>query len=159
MTTSFQSDPQKRSIHDSHGADPDDRTAGMSPFSRGSSQFSRAGGGPMFADEVSAEDLFNMFFGGGGGGGLAGRSSMFGQGVRFQTFGSPQRRPATGGQAQAQQPAWVQLLPLILLVAFSVLTQLPSLFSTSPPPDPSVGFERTSFFNLQRHTHTHAKVE
>ena len=130
----------------------------MSSFSRGPSQFGRGG----FADEVSAEDLFNMFFGGGGmgGGGLGRQSGMFGPGVRFQTFtNASQRRPASAGQAQSQQPAWIQLLPLILLVAFSVLTQLPSLLSTSPPPDPSFSFDKSSFHNLQRQTHTHAKVD
>lgn len=118
----------------------------------------------MFGEEVSAEELFNMFFGGGGGAFAGGRAGggMFGPGIRFQTFGGPGMRRQAGGQGgqnAAQQPAWVQLLPLILLIAFSLLTQLPSLFTTQPPPDPSFSFEQTPFFDLQRQTHTHAKVD
>ena len=131
----------------------------MSSFSRGSQFSSRGGGGQMFGEEISADELFNMFFGGasqGFGGGRGGFGG--GPGIRFQTFGGPQRRPAAG-QAQAQQPAWVQLLPLFILIGFSLLTQLPSLFTTQPPPDPSYSFERSSFHNLARQTHTSAKVD
>ena len=35
----------------------------------------------------------------------------------------------------------MQLLPLILLFLFSILTQLPSLLSSTPPPDPSFVFD------------------
>ena len=65
------SDPDKRAAFDRHGEDPDSRTAGMggggSPFGNGFGNM-RAynGGGGMYADEISPEDLFNMFFGGGG---------------------------------------------------------------------------------------------
>ena len=166
MSKAFQilSDPQKRSAFDAHGADPDDRSAGMPSFARrggGGSPFGGRGGQP-FGEEVSAEDLFNMFFGGGGGGGFAGNGfSGSPGGIRFQTFGGqPQRRrTAAGGQAQAQQPAWVQLLPLIILVLFSLVSFLPSLFFTQPPPDPSYSFERSAFHDLHRQTHTHAKVD
>lgn len=108
----------------------------------------------MFGEEVSADELFNMFFGGNQGF----RSTGFGgPGIRFQTFGGgPQRRPAAG---QAQQSAWVQLLPLFILIGFAFITQLPSLFMTQPPPDPSYSFERSSFHNLARQTHTNAKVD
>jgi DnaJ homolog subfamily B member 12 len=59
------SDPDKRAAFDRHGEDPDSRTAGMgaSPFNNGFPM--RAYGGGM-GEELSAEDLFNMFFGGGG---------------------------------------------------------------------------------------------
>lgn len=154
------SDPDKRRLYDSHGADPDDRSAGMPSFSRSATSSFGGAGGPMFGEEVSAEDLFNMFFGGASAGGFGG------QGVRFQTFGggAPRFRQAGGGGGgarpnQAQQPAWVQLLPLFILIGFSLLTQLPSLFTTSPPPDPSYSFERSSFHDLHRQTHTHAKVD
>jgi len=67
------SDPDKRAAFDRHGEDPDSRTAGMgagSPFGNGfSGMRAYNGGGGMYADEISPEDLFNMFFGGGGFGG------------------------------------------------------------------------------------------
>lgn len=155
------SDPQKRRLYDSHGADPDDRSAGMPSFSRGASSFSSAGHGPMFGEEVSAEDLFNMFFGGAGPA-FANSGGFGGSGVRFQSFGggAPRFRQAGGARpAQAQQPAWVQLLPLFILIGFSLLTQLPSLFMSSPPPDPSYAFEPSTFHDLHRQTHTSAKVD
>ena len=52
------SDPDKRAAFDRHGEDPDSRTAGM-----------RAYGGGAYGEELSPDDLFNMFFGGGGFGG------------------------------------------------------------------------------------------
>lgn len=164
------SDPAKRRMHDQHGEDPDDRSAGMSsssPFARSSGFASRGGGGgggPMFAQEMDAEDLFNAFFGGGGGG--LGRGTTFsfggGPGMRFQTFGGPPPRRQAGGAGQGQQPqqpAWLQLLPLIALVVFSLLMNLPSLFSTPRTPDPNFSFERTQMYDLHRRTHTHAKVD
>jgi len=68
------SDPDKRAAYDRHGEDPDSRTAGMgaSPFGNGFAGMRTYGGGSgMFADELSPDDLFNMFFGGGGFGGGA----------------------------------------------------------------------------------------
>lgn len=154
------SDPQKRRLYDSHGADPDDRSAGVSSFSRGPSSYSSAGSGPMFGEEVSAEDLFNMFFGGAGPA-FASSGGFGGPGIRFQSFGGRPRPQQGGGNrpAQAQQAAWVQLLPLFILIGFSILTQLPSLFTTSPPPDPTYAFERSAFHDLHRQTHTPAKVD
>jgi DnaJ homolog subfamily B member 12 len=66
------SDADKKAQYDRTGGDPDSRfgagspSAGASPFSG----FARSqGGGPMFNDEISPEELFNRFFGGGGFGG------------------------------------------------------------------------------------------
>jgi len=66
------SDPDKRAIFDRHGTDPDSRTAGMgeSPFGNGFGGMRTSyGGGGMYGDEISPDELFNMFFGGGGFGG------------------------------------------------------------------------------------------
>lgn len=117
----------------------------------------------MYSDEVSPEELFNMFFPGGmGRSGMrfGGGSPFGGSGVHFSTFGNGRpQRPAQARDPNApQQPAWVQLLPLILLVAFSLLTQLPSLFTTPPTPDPSFSFERSTFFDLERETHSNIKA-
>jgi DnaJ homolog subfamily B member 12 len=76
VSRSFQvlSDPDKRAAYDKYGDDPDSRTAGMgaSPFANGFPGMRTYGGGGMYADEISPDELFNMFFGGGGGGFNAG---------------------------------------------------------------------------------------
>jgi DnaJ homolog subfamily B member 12 len=59
------SDPDKRAAYDQHGDDPDSRTAGMGPSSFGNGfPGMRTYGGGMYADEMSPDELFNMFFGG-----------------------------------------------------------------------------------------------
>ena len=69
------SDPDKRALFDQHGEDPDSRTAGMGASGFGNGfpgmrTYNRGGGGGgMYGDELSPDDLFNMFFGGGFSGG------------------------------------------------------------------------------------------
>lgn len=75
------SDPDKKSRYDKFGGDPDSRftpggpsASASSPFGGfGAGGFSRShpGGGPMFEEEISAEELFNRFFNGGIGGGFS----------------------------------------------------------------------------------------
>ncbi|KAF9038455.1 hypothetical protein BJ165DRAFT_1498130 [Panaeolus papilionaceus] len=151
------SDPQKRAVYDS-GTDPEDRFGGMS--SGGGGFPSQFGGGTRFDGEMSPEDLFNMFFGGGGpnafGPGFAsfgGGPTVFtfgGNGFRTQTFtrgGQP-----TGGQQAEPRSMLVQLLPLILLFAFSLLSSLPNLFSTPPVPDPTFAYSSTHRYNTEMET-------
>jgi len=74
------SDPDKKSKYDKFGGDPESRfsgasaSSGASPFSGFASQRApRGGGGSMFEEEISPEELFRQFFGGGmGGGGFGG---------------------------------------------------------------------------------------
>lgn len=114
------SDSQKRTIYDRFGdEDPDNRGGGARPGT----------GGVHFrpGQEVSPEEIFNMFFGGGmpmgGGGHMRGPGgvhfySNFGPGPRFRQ----QQRQAGQNQQQPQNPVQnlVQLLPffLILLLSF-----------------------------------------
>lgn len=166
-------DPQKRTIYDQSGSDPEDRTASRSGFS--SAGFGGGGGGG-FEGEMSPEDLFNMFFGGGGnfgGGGFGGGGpgtlnspdmrSYLNQyyAVFTTTFGSGGFRTARFGggarpqQQQGNQPprsAFIQLLPLIILFAFSMISALPSLFTTPPVPDPHFAFTPTTRYFMERHT-------
>lgn len=70
------SDADKKAKFDRFGVDPDNRfghgsAAGASSFS-GSGRSPSGGRGPMFADEISPEELFNQFFAGGGPFGMAG---------------------------------------------------------------------------------------
>ncbi|KAJ3784829.1 hypothetical protein GGU10DRAFT_434969 [Lentinula aff. detonsa] len=153
------SDPQKRRAYDASGADPEDRTARSSGFSANS-----FGGGQAFEGEMSPEDLFNMFFGGGGtafGGGFGGGpvfTTTFGPGgFRTTRMGGP--NGATRQQHQQHgnevpRSTFIQLLPLIILFAFSMLSALPNLFSTPPVPDPNFSFAPTTRYYMERHTPT-----
>jgi len=136
---------------DQHGADPDSRfsgatAAGRSPFAGGAD------------GEVSPEDLFNMFFGGGGGFGGGPFGGGFGGGPVFTASFGPQGFRTTGvrgAQRRAAEPAaenrslLLQLLPLIILFTISLLSSLPSLFST---PDPHYSFQATSKYSTERMT-------
>ncbi|TRM65604.1 hypothetical protein BD626DRAFT_489299 [Schizophyllum amplum] len=152
------SDPDKRAVFDRSGADPESRSSGMP--SRSSAAGFRTQGFNSFDGEMSPEDLFNMFFGGGGGG-----SSPFGPGfggggpIFTTTFGpggfrttqvnTGQRRRAAD---EAPRSLFVQLLPIILLFAFSILSALPSWFSTPPVPDPHYSFTASQRYNMERTT-------
>ncbi|SCV70041.1 BQ2448_1435 [Microbotryum intermedium] len=156
------SDGNKRAIFDQTGSDPDSRGGGggggggggMHPFARG------GGGG---AEEMSPEDLFRFFFSGAGGGGGSPFGSQFGGGgfqfygpggIRMQTGGGmPRRAGGQGGGGQREQGSiWIQIAPLLLLFAFSLLSQLPSLFGSSTPADPEFTFEPTTRYSIERTT-------
>ena len=113
---------------------------------------------------MSPEDLFNMFFGGGmgtNGGGFG--SGPFGGPMFTASFGpggfrtTRVRRNARPEGAAQGEPAQArsmltQLLPLIILFAFSFLSMLPDLFATPTVPDPRFQFTKTSRFDLERQT-------
>ena len=120
------SDTQKRSIYDRYGEeDPDQRGGGM-----------RRGGGAQFhGQDVSPEDIFNMFFGGmqpggAGGGGFGGPgvrvySTGFGPGFAFGGM-NPNMGRQRQQQQQQQQDAGVfgqliQFLPLLMILLLSFL--------------------------------------
>mmetsp|Transcript_30313 Transcript_30313/g.46487 ORF Transcript_30313/g.46487 Transcript_30313/m.46487 type:complete len:437 (+) Transcript_30313:133-1443(+) len=124
------SDAQKRRIYDQSGEeDPDNRGGGMGGH--------RGPGGVHFrgGQDVSPEDIFNMFFGGGG---MPGGMHHGPGGVRFHTAGfgngfggGPQfRQQRARGPQQQQQPRrepesgfqqLVQLLPLIFIMVLSFM--------------------------------------
>ncbi|EED23802.1 ER associated DnaJ chaperone (Hlj1), putative [Talaromyces stipitatus ATCC 10500] len=162
------SDADKKSRYDKFGGDPDNRFsasgagAGAGPSGAGT-PFSGFGGGfpqgrpggAMFEEEISPEELFNRFFGGGGfgpmgGGGFGGPQFVFnmggGPGFRVHQFGGPgvRRRPReANAHTQPASPGWAsltQLLPLILLFVFPLLSSLFSGGSTTPT-GPSYRFD------------------
>ncbi|KAF8659845.1 hypothetical protein AX16_001730 [Volvariella volvacea WC 439] len=156
------SDPQKRAAYDRSGADPEDRFGGM-PSRSGS--FTSYSNGATFDGELSPEDLFNMFFGGGGnafgpafgpafGGGFGGGpvfTATFGPGG-FRTTrmgGGPFRAARQQQQADTPRSIFVQLLPLLILFGFSLLSALPNLFTTPPVPDPRYSFTSTPRYNVE----------
>ncbi|KAF9812622.1 hypothetical protein IEO21_06093 [Rhodonia placenta] len=155
------SDSQKRAAYDRHGSDPESRFSGMSSAGRGPPGFSPAtfGGGGGFEGELSPEDLFNMFFGGGmGGTGFGGggpTSPVFS--ASFGPGGFRTTRVRTNMQQERPQNAeprsmFLQLLPLFLLFAFSFINVLPSLFASTPTPDPRFSFSPSVRYNVERQT-------
>lgn len=181
------SDSNKRAIFDQTGGDPDSRGGGGGgPSSGGGGGFARSpyagagfGGG---GDDISPEDLFRAFFGGGGGafgggpfgGGGRGGFQTFGGGpfggTTFQFYGpggarmggmprqqGPGRRQGQGAPSSSSSP-WVQLAPLLLFFALSLLSQLPSWLSSASSgglgaaPDPSFAFEPRAKHALERET-------
>lgn len=152
------SDPDKRAAYDRHGADPDSRMA-SSPFARG-------GGGPAFRDDfgggIDPEEIFRTFFGGpgmqfggaspfGGGGGVY-TFQFGGPGGGFRTM--PRRGAGGGGAANQQVSPWVQLLPLLVLFAISMVSMLPSLFSFggSSAADPAFSWSKSQVYPVERTT-------
>lgn len=120
------SDRQKRTIYDTYGEeDPDNRgAAGRGP----------GGGGMQYrqGQEVSPEDIFNMFFGagmaqGGRGPGFHVYTNGFGGGFpggfAGQQFAGQRARQQHAGQHQQQQNGapWMQLLPFIVIMIMSFL--------------------------------------
>ncbi|GAA5993367.1 hypothetical protein JCM10908_002631 [Rhodotorula pacifica] len=169
------SDPNKRSIYDQTGGDPDSRGGGGG----GGGFARRSPAGPGFqggfgGEDVSPEELFRMFFGGQGGGfgGPFGPSAGFGGGpfggggTTFQFFGPGGVRMGGGGMPrqagagharggpQSSTSLWVQMAPLLFLFALSLLTQLPSLFSSADLVDPDFSFDRSTHFSHPRTTTT-----
>lgn len=131
------SDPQKRRIYDQTGGDPESRMPSGTPSSSGGAHpfagFQGHGNG-MFGDDISPEDLFNMFFGNGGMGGMGmGGGTTFsfgGPGIRVHQFGGNPgmraRRPAAATPAPPLDPKKIfwQLLPLIFLFLLPMLSGL-----------------------------------
>jgi len=155
------SDPQKRAVFDQHGSDPDSRFSGMQ-----STSFANGGGPSPFGEELSPEDLFNMFFGGGGpagfggmgGGGFGGPtmfSATFGPGgFRTTRMGGAPRQQAN--QAQGERNQFLTLLPVLFIFFFPVLSSLfTTLFSTPPVPDPSYSYSQSSLYSSLRYTTPH----
>jgi hypothetical protein len=127
------SDPQKRTIYDRYGdEDPDNRGGGMRP----------AGGGVHFrpGQDVSPEDIFNMFFGGGmqgghmrGPGGVHFSSNFgnaFGAGARQRQQQQQQQQQHRRAQGQGQRPqqhppnpfqSLLQVVPFFLILILSFM--------------------------------------
>jgi DnaJ family protein B protein 12 len=65
--------------------------------------------------------------------------------------GGARQQQGQGGNAE-QRSSLVQLLPLILLFGFSLLSALPNLFTTPPVPDPRFSWTRTAHYSTERQT-------
>ncbi|MCO5565428.1 hypothetical protein L7F22_019101 [Adiantum nelumboides] len=162
------SDADKRAMYDRYGGDPDSRGGGGSSTAGRAAGFGGAGpafrtyGPGMGGAEIDPNDLFNMFFGGGMGNGFGGTTFSFGGpgGVHMHQFGGQNAfhaRQARQGPRRAANnnestPMLLQLLPLLILGLFSLLSYAPTLFST---PDPQFDWTPSAHFRTERHTQTH----
>ncbi|CAE6457028.1 unnamed protein product [Rhizoctonia solani] len=163
------SDPQKRAVYDQVGGDPEKRGGGGSAASSGMGGMHMRPGHVFFDEEINPEDVFNMFFSASGFGG-SGFSSGFGNGfgggpmfsasfggprIRVQRFGPP-RRPA--GQQQTTETGdsrsiFVQLLPLIALLAISLFSSLFSFITTGGTPSyPVFRYDQSGSFKVEQST-------
>ncbi|KAK3835553.1 MAG: hypothetical protein J3R72DRAFT_477479 [Linnemannia gamsii] len=137
------SDSQKRAIFDQHGPE-DGKSSGVN-YDRASPMGAQGfGGGGMhgmhgFGEEVSPEELFNMFFGGGNFGGSFHSATFAGPGFGTRQFRTrPQQTQQRQHRQQQQQggaaagtsgfASLIQILPLILLFIMSMAS---SFFSDS----------------------------
>ncbi|KIY62255.1 DnaJ-domain-containing protein [Cylindrobasidium torrendii FP15055 ss-10] len=157
------SDPQKRTIFDQSGGDPEDRSGGMPARSSAGFAGHPFSGGQGFEGEISPEDLFNMFFGGGAGFAGNGFGGGFGGGPVFTTnlgpgvfrttqFGGNLPRRNQTAQAADSRSMLMQLMPIIILFAFSLLSNLSSFLTPTPVPDPHFAFTQTARYNVERVT-------
>ncbi|KAJ1916997.1 Chaperone protein dnaJ [Tieghemiomyces parasiticus] len=164
------SDGDKRAHYDRYGSDPGTRMGGGGGggggFGGGASPFGQGFG---YEQEVSPEELFNMFFGGGGGGGGAGPffASSFGPNVRMHQFGGRPargafRRPGANQRPEnnsilttlfALLPLLFVLLPLLTSFLSSVFVNFGTGYST---PEPSFRFVPTHHQPVQRFTREYA---
>lgn len=187
------SDMDKKRIYDQTGSDPESRGASAADAASAFSGMRGAGGGgpggfgggPMFGGgDVSAEDIFNMFFNGmAGGGGTGGFqfgniNTAFGGGPTFSFGGgypggtTYARRRRAGGGAGAQRGAsgtqangereepfslsnLIQLLPLVFLMLMPLLMSLFSDSTSKTSVRPQFVFESVHPYTEQRFTPTY----
>ncbi|KAJ1836051.1 Chaperone protein dnaJ [Coemansia sp. RSA 2711] len=150
------SDGDKRAHYDRFGADA--RSGGAAPAPQHPFDGVFGGARQRTADEISPEDLFNMFFGGdfgqfnvqfGPNGGIP-RAG----GVRFGRPPFGQRVPQQQQQAAGQTSFWascMQLMPLVLLVLSFFASSLVSLFLGGDSA-PAFAFERSPRHSSSRVT-------
>ncbi|ORZ34116.1 hypothetical protein BCR44DRAFT_1437136 [Catenaria anguillulae PL171] len=153
---SILSDPDKRRQFDQMGGDPESRSMGGG-MPRG---FRSAGGHPFaghpgfaFDGEVDPEEIFRAFFG---------QGFAFGDGGGFYTFdgsGLRQRggrgaggfaRARGGGAGNAQSYTFLQFLPLLVIVGFSLLNWL-----FSGPDQPDYAFQPSKRLSTETLTPQH----
>ena len=73
-------------------------------------------------------------------------------GFRTQTFGRSTRTTNANVNNAEPRSIFVQLLPLIILFGFSLLSALPSLLTTPPVPDPRFAYSETKRYSTEMET-------
>ncbi|XP_046393164.1 dnaJ homolog subfamily B member 12 [Ischnura elegans] len=130
-------DPIKRKQYDSYGSE-EDRLPQQGRYS--ANQWHREGYSRGFEADISAEELFNMFFGGG----------FPSQNVYVRRGGRWQRTAENHNQARGEHAGnyslLLQMLPILLLIAISMMS---SLFIS----EPIYSLHTTSKFSVPKVTH------
>lgn len=168
------SDPNKKTIYDQTGQDPDSRGMGGGGASSGGTSFARRGpgGASPFGGGADVDDIFNLFFGGGRPQG-AQTFTFGGNGFQFQSFGgggghpffepnvrqrrthpSQQRqRGRSAGDGDEEEASFLTTLRhLAPILIFLLIPILSALFSDNTP---EYSFTQTRKFNTQRVTPRH----
>ncbi|ORZ27753.1 hypothetical protein BCR41DRAFT_331442 [Lobosporangium transversale] len=147
------SDPQKRAIFDQHGPESG-RSSGVN-YDRASPMGQGFNGMNGFGEEISPEELFNMFFGGGSFGGSFHSATFAGPGFGPRPFRpytqQTQRQPqqqAQGAGATSGFSSLIQILPLILLFIISLTS---NFFSDSDSSSSRDSSPAASDFSLGAH--------
>ncbi|KAJ1919107.1 Chaperone protein dnaJ [Mycoemilia scoparia] len=156
------SDPNKRSHYDRFGDQT--QTASAGPQFRHANGFAGRGqAATMFEDEISPEDLFNMFFGGNMGGvnfgpqvrvrqyGSGGGNSFFGFQTNGRNAATAAARNRNGEANSGTLAACIQFLPLILLFTMFLISNFFSAF-TNVEENPGYSFNRQGLYNSERAT-------
>ncbi|KAG4222746.1 hypothetical protein PC116_g28781 [Phytophthora cactorum] len=143
-------DKEKREKYDRFGTDPDSRfesarAQASNPFNNFGGM--RPGGGPgfggggMWEDEISPEEMFQRFFSGAFGGPFGGPQFVFNiggnRGFRVHQMGgaNPRRRPREPEAQPRPQTGWdtlISLLPILFLFVFPLLSSIFSGGETQP---------------------------
>ena len=149
------SDPGKRRHYDLTGAEPGENGhggggGGMHPF--GGMARGRGGFGPIFEDEIDAEELFRMFFGGNPFMNPAAQN-MFGQAARRQQQPRQQQQQQQQQQQAAGSPDGAALLRLLTSLAPLLIIILLQLFSS--PSRPAFSLQQTRHYPAPLATATH----
>ncbi|CAJ0649073.1 4788_t:CDS:2 [Entrophospora sp. SA101] len=148
------SDPQKRTFYDEHGADPDARNNGVRSEFNGARFSNGFTNGAFFAEDVSPEEIFNMFFNGGGDGFHS--ATFVGPGFRTRHFHS--RRASAQNRHNQQQPmnsttvTFFQLLPLLILFVYSFYSTI--FLSPMQESLPQYSLQATNYHTQSRFTHS-----
>lgn len=118
-----------------------------------------SGGAPFGAQEVSPEEVFNMFFGGGGpftgSGGFGGApvfTATFGPNGFQRTYTRPPPARGNADQHTHSVSPLLQILPLILLFTLSFLGSLPNIASLFSTPNPGYSFTPSRVYSSERLT-------
>ncbi|KAI0095612.1 DUF1977-domain-containing protein [Daldinia grandis] len=149
-------DKEKREKYDRFGTDPDSRfesarAQASNPFNNfggmrpGGGPGAGFGGGGMWEDEISPEEMFQRFFSGAFGGPFGGFDTgpqfVFNiggnRGFRVHQMGgaNPRRRPREAEGQQRPQTGWdtlISLLPILFLFVFPLLSSIFSGGETQP---------------------------
>ncbi|XP_035217586.1 dnaJ homolog subfamily B member 14-like [Stegodyphus dumicola] len=131
------SDPEKRKQYDAFGS-AENKNCKRSSFQRHSGYYEYTRG---FESDISAEELFNMFFGGGFPAGMSANSYTRRSQRRFPTRENHHSRQ----DGQANYTLLMQMLPLIFLIFLSLLS---SFFIADPP----YSLGRSQKYSIERKT-------